>query len=260
MVSNLTCEGPSNALEVTGEFMNEQQSTETWMKTGNSAALQMLYFVRLILASHFDELELASDMSSRLTKMYLDGSEVLVPFRFFLKGLAAFSMAKRTGKHKLHRRGRKVVKVFETWVGQGMVNGHHMLLFLRAADMSGSSAKPEDVRKAFDEAIKAAARLGFLHNQALANQRAGLYFLEQNDESWATYLSRARDLYCDWGAFALVHYLETKYEGLIGTSSVSSEGSSSCLQGRARLGDLSRAKAKEKSLGIFFRRRRTIRL
>lgn len=99
MVSNLTCEGPRNALELTGEFMSEQQSTDSWTKTGNNVALQMLYFVRLILASHFDELELAGDMSAKVQEIYLDGAEVLVPFRFFLKGLAAISMAKRTGKH-----------------------------------------------------------------------------------------------------------------------------------------------------------------
>jgi hypothetical protein len=60
-----------------------------------------------------------------------------------------------------------------------------------------------------------AGKLGFLHNQALGNERAGVYFLEQGDNAWAsTYLSRARQLFREWGAMAKVKQMDLKYKDL----------------------------------------------
>jgi hypothetical protein len=90
-----------------------------------------------------------------------------------------------------------------------------MLLLLQAETLSASSAESEVVRKSFDDAITMAGKLGFLHNQALGNERAGVYFLEQGDNAWAsTYLSRARQLFREWGAMAKVKQMDLKYRDL----------------------------------------------
>jgi len=95
-----------------------------------------------------------------------------------------------------------------------------MLLLLRAEHLSVTSKKADKVKEAYDEAIVAAARLGFQHNQALANERAGIYCLHEGDRYWAaTYLSRARGLYIIWGAKAKVKHLSEKYKQLLEDSS-----------------------------------------
>jgi hypothetical protein len=95
------------------------------------------------------------------------------------------------------------------------MNCSHMLLLLQAETLSASSAESEVVRKSFDDAITMAGKLGFLHNQALGNERAGVYFLEQGDNAWAsTYLSRARQLFREWGAMAKVKQMDLKYRDL----------------------------------------------
>jgi hypothetical protein len=95
-----------------------------------------------------------------------------------------------------------------------------MVLLLQAETLSASSADCEVVRKSFDNAITMAGKLGFLHNQALGNERAGVYFLEQGDNAWAsTYLSRARQLYREWGAMAKFEQMDLKYRCLFESES-----------------------------------------
>jgi hypothetical protein len=109
-----------------------------------------------------------------------------------------------------------------------------MILLLQAETLSASSADSEVVRKSYDNAITMAGKLGFLHNQALGNERAGVYFLEQGDNAWAsTYLSRARHLFREWGALAKVDQMDLKYRYLFESES---ELRPSCfLQAHARL-------------------------
>jgi hypothetical protein len=139
-----------------------------------------------------------------------------VPYRYFFQGLTALSLFKVAGKRKYRKRGTAIVRRMEKWVSQGVINCQHMLLLLRAEALSGSAAaKSVDVARAFDDAIAMAGKLGFLHNQALANERAGVYFLEQGDCMWAsTYLTRARECFSEWGAKAKVEQMNVRYKDL----------------------------------------------
>mmetsp|Transcript_10194 Transcript_10194/g.14859 ORF Transcript_10194/g.14859 Transcript_10194/m.14859 type:complete len:175 (+) Transcript_10194:3301-3825(+) len=84
-----------------------------------------------------------------------------------------------------------------------------------------------------------AGRSGFVHDQALANERAGIFFLETNDEFWASfYLSRARDLYRDWGAQAKVDSMNGMYDSLL-SSSEPKRGTAG-HKGRSRFIDVSK--------------------
>ena len=118
-----------------------------------------------------------------------------------------------------------------------MPNTHHLLLALEAEDLALSSftpwtssssllrstaAKVEDVLKVFDAAIASASALSkifYLHNKALANERAAVFCIEQNHMSTASvYMTRAHDLYREWGASAKVIQLKQKYPKLVPSS------------------------------------------
>ena len=71
------------------------------------------------------------------------------------------------------------MRQIKEWVQQGNPNCHHMLMLLQALRKATKPAvNPKEVRRAYDEAIIAAGRLGFLHHQALANRLAGSFFLQ----------------------------------------------------------------------------------
>ena len=59
------------------------------------------------------------------------------------------------------------------------------------------------VQKAFDKAISAPARAGFLQDAAPANERAGSFFCFAS-----AYLTRAHELYLEWGATVKAAHLE----------------------------------------------------
>jgi hypothetical protein len=115
------------------------------------------------------------------------------------------------------------------------------MLLLRAEYVAlTSSSDPEKVQRAYGDAITAAGRVGFMHHQAMGNERAGVYFLEQQkDKAWAsTYLSRARELFELWGAQAKVRHIIAKYKEL-DIQPAKYIGKGSAMMARARFDEIS---------------------
>jgi len=221
--------------------MNQEQSTQDWTRGNNEMALQQIYFHKCMLAYYFGDLELAGKMSAKMWSSYVEGPDVWVPYRFFFQGLTAISLANNTKLERYRRQGNRIIRRMEQWVQNGVVNCHHMLKLLRAEQLAGSSkAKTDAVGRAFDNAISAAGRLGFLHNQALANERAGIYFLGKQERTRAaTYLVRARALYDEWGARAKVEHISFKFRDVLDTSSERTRVSGS-VKAKQRLSTISK--------------------
>jgi predicted ATPase len=79
MISNLM--GTSNqTFELSGEFMNQNDSIRQWSKSGNEMALQQIYFHRMMLAYFFNDLELAGKMSQKMWSAYTEGPDVVSYF------------------------------------------------------------------------------------------------------------------------------------------------------------------------------------
>eukprot|EP00957_Ditylum_brightwellii_P005603 428772-Ditylum_brightwellii.AAC.1 len=71
-------------------------------------------------------------------------------------------------------------------------------------------------KQKYDAAITTSARAGFIHDRALANERAGEYMLESGDKYLAFhYLSSAIQFYSKWGAKAKVEHLLYKHQNLL---------------------------------------------
>lgn len=75
------------------------------------------------------------------------------------------------------------------------------------------------VKDAYDFAIQASARSGFLQDHALANELAGHHFLWEENESFLsrTYIKRAYEIYNDWGASAKSAELKNRFSELFGS-------------------------------------------
>ena len=93
------------------------------------------------------------------------------------------------------------------------------------------------VRLAFDEAIRSAGREGVLSMQALANERAGVFFIGV-DQMWAsTYLTRAHELHYQWGASGKSRHMQGEYGSLLQPSKRTDSNSTSGLRARERISD-----------------------
>jgi predicted ATPase len=227
-----------NPVVLTGEVMDQEECLATWTKSENKGALQGLFFCRMLLAYYFDDLQLAEEMSAKqISPMELGFGPWLAP-RTMFQGLIAFALFKATGRRKYRRQGCSFLRELDAFFAGGNVNCHHMVALLRAEQASICCKDPVVVQREYDTAIMCAGKLGFKHNQALGNERAGVYFLEQKDEEWAsTYLTRAWEIYARWGARAKVRQMEEKYGDLVNPRA-SGLRISAAIMGRPRLQDV----------------------
>ena len=183
---------------------------------------------------------MAGVFADKMNRMYLEGADILVPYRFFFKGLVYWTLYGITRNSKYRRRGAKALSQLEKWVAAGVANCHHTLLLLRAeraaAMASFKVSKSDDVRFKFDQAISASARSGFLHDRALGNECAARFFLRHGNVSWAsTYISRARYCYQEWGANGKVRQLDETHGELIIDKNANDSCQSSSLFSTSRL-------------------------
>ncbi len=86
---------------------------------------------------------------------------------------------------------------------------------LVAAEIARIEGRVPDAQDLYEKAIRSAHMHGFVHNEALANELAGLFYAARGFEKIATtYLRDARYCYLRWGADGKVHQLESLYPQL----------------------------------------------
>ena len=207
-------------------------------RADNKRALEVCNVMRTILAFYFGDLDLALKVSNKLSIPFEEGPTPWLAIRFFFQGLIHFALAKKTSKRMHRRKSRVYLNKMKKFVRIGNPNCHHLKLILQAEHLSITERDEVIVQKGYNDAITTAARAGFVHDHALANELAGIYFL-QRDQSWAgTYMVRASALYNDWGAFGKVKDLDAKYKEVMAqSSSVNLDNNcvSRALKGRSRM-------------------------
>ena len=222
LVLKLTGDTVAESIISDESLYSSRSSSETNYLTepdrNNNLAFQNFCRHQMILSYYMGDVDLANEMMSKLCLPSDEGPMIYMPQRFFFEALVCFAMWKLKGSRSWwHRiRGHRLYKKLEKLHLQGNVNCHHMVLILHAELMSIRERKNDDpsvVQAAYDKAITVSGKRGFLHDQALCNELAGLYFWkERNDLSWAiTYLTRSHDLYSRWGAISKVNQMEETY-------------------------------------------------
>jgi predicted ATPase len=255
MISNLV-DGPSEDM-LRGDFMMETKSIRFWQQNNSNIGIQLYYFHKMVVAYFFNSYNLAGKLATKVTHMYLEGADNLVPYRFFFRALAAWTIYGTTKKLRYRKLARKMTAGVQKLVDAGVQNCNHSLLFLqaeRAAALCSRGRNRESVQKAYDDAISAATEGGFMYDRALANERAGQYFIKISDKTWAsTYLISAQGCYLDWEANAKAKQMVREYGVLLGEgnrlriSQASSSSSSSPRNSRARLKTLESVEFDESS-------------
>ena len=188
---------------------------------GQSMTLRDISIYRLMLACIFRRHDVQKEMLEVLSSYNaFNPSIARMHLWQVFAGFAAFQIHHRTNNNKYNIIGSKSLEYFKQSVSQGSLNAYPMLLFLQAAKSPSKSA--------FDEAIRVCSRSGLVNFQAMMNESAALYFLEQNDEELATYyMKRAVGLYEDWGATGKVNELLNGHKHLLGWNSMCSTRSPS---------------------------------
>ena len=205
-VMNLTNAACRNPVILTGSILVESEALQQAKDIKSKALESQILRVRLFLAYLFREYEIAADIVLTLTaamerwpykKLSVLLSDTL------LTGLVGAQMARLGEREKWIPIALGAKKKYEKWCDLSPWNYQHGLLLLEA-EIAYSEANIEKATKAYDGAIRAAKKHKFVHHEALANERAGIFNMEifqgSSSNLSKTYFEQARALYNSWGA------------------------------------------------------------
>jgi len=147
----------------------------------------------------------ATELANKVEPIYSGAFRALPLFhaRVLFFCLIAIQNAKATGKRHFNVKAKKHYDVVCGWVvKQKAINVVHKLQILDAEMMTLESKqhqqKDRTVLQAFDKAISASAKAGFLQDAALAAHLAS--HAAQDEGESKEYFRRAFELYRSWGA------------------------------------------------------------
>jgi hypothetical protein len=218
---------PRGMAELTSGVVFDDEAFEEYLRTAGADMVVFLFWMYTSWARFY-----LGDLKSALfyankcwrSKGLKGAFFYSVPY-FFIGALTALESHKATHKLRYWRIFRKNHRELKKWAQRGNLNTSHVITLLDAELLAVRRTKNSGVvRSTYNKSIALASRGGFVHDAALANERAGRYFLkEELDLDWAKhYLLRAKDLYNDWGAVAKVKQMEVAYGNIAGRSFESS--------------------------------------
>jgi tetratricopeptide (TPR) repeat protein len=138
-----------------------------------------------------------------------------LPPALFCGGISSFEIARKTRKQKFKKHAKKIHATIKSWVKNGNPNVIHYDRLLDA-ERAALDGKSNAALKHYQSAVSLAARGGFVHDAALANERYAEYLLhDMSDRQEAIfYFEEAIRFYSEWGALKKVDLLRDKYSDL----------------------------------------------
>lgn len=228
----------SDPLMLTGKAMDEVSFVEKATAEKNIGALQTYWINKGQLCYYFGDMIEARRVLVEFgkTKGNMETHFFTTTYTFFM-ALVLLDLARTTKKRKHVTAAKKLIKTMQGWVKLGNSNLAHKLLLLTAECNALHEKNEKNIRRAFDAAIVAASRAGFIQDAALGNERAGLWLSSRSSEDndyWArVYLERAFLLYSDWSAQGKARHLVKCHSRILkidGSSSIEKTGGESISQ------------------------------
>lgn len=187
-------------LVLTGEAMNEKETIDV-LEGKHPVALAWLLIMKHVLAVYFHNLEAASTIEIQLSKMK---TAAILPFvlhsHLFLEALTTATLS-RTDANAIQN-SRRLLEKLKADKHVTFSNNENKILLVEA-EVAAAVGNRDLALSKYDESIQVAQREGFLNEQALACEKAGLSLLEWGENSKArTYFQAACTLYSQWGADA----------------------------------------------------------
>jgi hypothetical protein len=195
----------------TEEDQNKQ--IRVWEDGKHAEALQQYYFLRMFVSIYFNNMEVAEKMRQKFSKP-IDG--VWIPYQLFFDCLIIYShvrSSKGKRKQKYQEKAIELTNQLTEWYNDGAENCEPLIALIEAeALISTKDPKTLKIKKVYEEAIQSAKDAELLHIEALASERAALYFIEAGiGGNGPEYLARAHLAYERWGATAKATQLEQLY-------------------------------------------------
>jgi len=176
-----------------------------------SAKLGILIFFAI---SYFNEYNVALRLIE-VKSLFVSGSYLHVLKEFYTGLLSLFIAKSSSEKSKLISTANGCITQLRKW---SKTSPHNILnkLMLLEAELSAINGDEDLAIQSYEKAILLSKRYNFIHEEALACEKSGIYFLERNNERDASRrLVQSYQAYFHWGATAKLHHLRTSHPSLL---------------------------------------------
>lgn len=202
-----------NPKVLTGDIMNQESLTAVAIESSNGLIAWINYYI-MMLALFLGDYDRAEEFSSTSHEIYdhsygaMDAGSVL-----FFECMTLLAQAQR-GKRGRISKVRKRLKRLRHWAQHSPLNflGQQYLIEAELAIATGDRLLAP---AKYASSIAMSREEGFILQEALANERAGKFYLEQRDEELAIpYVKESLRLYKEWGGVEKVRHLQEELKPL----------------------------------------------
>lgn len=199
--------------EVVGDVPGQETLSNSSNEGRNKAHATMVFFYRMWLAYLFGRHKIAAEVA----KMNLAAESVprprfiLICNHFFYKGLNAIVMARITKDFKWVAVAKEAMKQMTAMAECTTWNCQHKLELMKA-EYAFFEGEIGEASRLYDLAVDLATSHRFIHEQALALERAAIFYLENGHRVIASgYFMRAHQCYYKWGAYRKAEQLQAQF-------------------------------------------------
>ncbi len=197
-----------------GEVYNEEEALPLLLEQNARTGLHYFYHHKLILCYLFGEYVQAVANAEHALK-YLDGVLGLlhIPiFHFYdsLARLAVYLDSDRTQQQEILAKIEANQQKMQFWAHHAPMNFQHKYDLVEAEKyrVLGQAYQAMDY---YDKALALATENGYIQEEALANERAALFYFSIGKKIAKTYMTDAYYGYIKWGAIAKARDLEKRF-------------------------------------------------
>ncbi len=202
-----------------GKAFNEDETLPILIETNNATTLFVAYLAKTLLSYLLKDYALAVD-NARLGEQYVASSlgMMVVPqhnFYYSLALIAHYPDADASEQTQYLKELESNQDKMKLWAYHAPMNYQHKsdLIEAEKARVLGNVV---EAMALYDKAIQGARNNQYLHEEALAYERAAEFYLALGREEIAQlYMKKAHYGYVQWGATAKVHDLEAEYPHLL---------------------------------------------
>ncbi|NEO53407.1 MAG: AAA family ATPase [Okeania sp. SIO3B5] len=203
-----------------GKFLNESEILSVMVGVKNYTGIAYLYLSKLFLCYLFgDRINGAKTLDlleEHLTN--LQGQVMLAVYNFY-SSLSWLAGSDNSQKLLIEQQYLKKVranqKQMKTWAQHAPMNFQHKYDLVEA-EIARVLGENETAANYYEKAISGASENEYIHEEAIANERAAEFYLSLGREKVAkTYMTEAYYCYINWGATAKIKDLEERHSKLI---------------------------------------------
>ena len=210
---------PEEPYRLLDKVKDERTFLEHQEKSELRIGVVLFHFFKLLLGLIFQGGQEALTSALRCEKHIESskGSFLFARFYFFasLAFLEAARESNRQEFRKLHGKVRQNLRKLRGWAKQAPMNHLHAVCLVEA-ERCRVLGRPKKAMGLYQRSIELAREHGWVHEEGLACELAGRFYLErEEDEKAASHLKAARLCYVKWGAVAKVEQMDEVYGALL---------------------------------------------